>query len=154
MNTLKTILTGTFGVGKTSLFKRIIDGAFEDKYITTIGVKVGKKEIDGKTYILWDIAGEVAQDKIPPTYFLNAYRIFYVIDLSRPNTFSSITSDIEFLKSQYSNSDLCIIGNKIDLLREENLLEERLSTIPVSCDILTSAKNGDGIEFVTGKLIK
>ena len=154
MNNLKTILTGTFGVGKTSLFKRIINDVFEEKYITTIGVKVGKKEIDGQVFMVWDIAGEVAQDKIPPTYFLNAYRIFYVIDLSRPNTFSSILSDINFLQNTYDKADLCIIGNKIDLLTESDLLQTRLSMIPVSCNLLTSAKNGVGIEGLSKMLIK
>ena len=39
----KVILTGSFGVGKTSLFSRFIHNTFSDKYITTIGVKVDKK---------------------------------------------------------------------------------------------------------------
>lgn len=154
MNNTKTILTGTFGVGKTSLFKRLINDDFEDKYITTIGVKVGKKEIEGQTHTIWDIAGEVTQEKIPPTYFLNAHRIFYVIDLSRPNTFGSIDSDLDFLKKHYAQSDLCIIGNKLDLLEHDQLLQTRLGMIPTECQILTSAKNGDGIEALAKMLIK
>ena len=154
MENSKTILTGTFGVGKTSLFKRLIDDIFEEKYITTIGVKVGKKEIDGQSYMLWDIAGEITQEKIPPTYFLGAYRIFYVIDLSRPNTFGSIAADIDFLSNKYQAADICIIGNKIDLLEENGLLEKRLSELPLDCHVLTSAKKGDGIEYLVGKLIK
>ena len=56
----KVILTGSFGVGKTSLFSRFINNTFSDRYITTIGVKVDKKslEIDGQevSILLWDIA--------------------------------------------------------------------------------------------------
>jgi GTPase SAR1 family protein len=41
----KIILTGSFGVGKTSLFNRFIYQEFNDKYLTTIGVKVNKKQV-------------------------------------------------------------------------------------------------------------
>jgi GTPase SAR1 family protein len=42
----KVILTGSFGVGKTSLFTQFIYNKFDDKYLTTIGVKVNKKSLD------------------------------------------------------------------------------------------------------------
>lgn len=74
MTSKKIILTGNFSVGKTSLFNRFINEQFDDKYITTIGVKVNKKtiEIDGEeiALVLWDVAGEVSQDKVPTSYFL------------------------------------------------------------------------------------
>ena len=75
-------MTGSFGVGKTSLFRRFINNTFSEKYITTIGVKVDKKTvvIDGEeiSILLWDIAGEVKQDKVPKSYFLGASAIIYV----------------------------------------------------------------------------
>jgi small GTP-binding protein len=70
----KVILTGSFGVGKTSLFNQFIFNQFSDKYLTTIGVKVNKKVIniggEDLSLLLWDIAGEVSQDKVPTSYFL------------------------------------------------------------------------------------
>jgi len=36
--TKKIILTGSFGVGKTSLFSRFVYSEFDEKYLTTIGV--------------------------------------------------------------------------------------------------------------------
>ena len=94
----KVILTGSFGVGKTSLFSRFIHDSFSDRYITTIGVKVDKKsvEVDGEkvSILLWDIAGEVTQDKVPRSYFLGASAIIYVFDLTRPSTYKNIDIDI------------------------------------------------------------
>ena len=76
----KVILTGSFGVGKTSLFRRFISGTFSEKYITTIGVKVDKKvvEVHGQevSILLWDIAGEVSQDKVPKSFFSQRSQIF------------------------------------------------------------------------------
>ena len=39
----KIALLGAAGVGKTSLVRRFVDSLFDDKYLTTIGVKVDKK---------------------------------------------------------------------------------------------------------------
>ena len=65
----KVILTGSFGVGKTSLFNRFIYQEFNDKYLTSIGVKVNKKQIKVEdkevSLLVWDIAGEISQDKVP-----------------------------------------------------------------------------------------
>ena len=78
----KVILTGSFGVGKTSLFNQFIHQKFSDKYLTTIGVKVNKKTVtvnnEAVSLLIWDIAGEVSPDKVPNTYFLGASGILYV----------------------------------------------------------------------------
>ena len=39
----KICLLGTFAVGKTSLTERFVHGRFEEKYLTTIGVKISQK---------------------------------------------------------------------------------------------------------------
>ncbi len=145
----KVILTGSFGVGKTSLFSRFIYKSFSDRYITTIGVKVDKKamEVDGQevSIILWDIAGEVTQDKVPRSYFLGASAIIYVFDLSRPSTYKNIQVDIEYLKKVLPNAIIKIVGNKIDLL-EAAKIQEIQAELFYPTDILTSAKTGDNVE--------
>jgi small GTP-binding protein len=149
MVTKKVILTGVFGVGKTSLFNRFVFQKFDEKYLTTIGVKVDKKVIHVNntdfTYLLWDIAGEVTQDKIPHAYFLGTSGILYVVDLSRPNTFKQMETDIQYLKTHVASSLIKIVGNKKDLLTPEKL-DEVLQIIPLKPDILTSAKTGENVE--------
>ena len=145
----KVILTGSFGVGKTSLFNQFIYQQFSDKYLTTIGVKVNKKEltIDGEdlSVLLWDIAGEVAQDKVPNSYFLGASGIIYVVDLSRPITFNNMKTDIALLKKLLNDATIMIVGNKKDLLSAEELAEVA-QNLEVKLDFTTSAKTGDNID--------
>lgn len=145
----KVILTGSFGVGKTSLFNQFIHQQFSDKYLTTIGVKVNKKEleIEGEklSLLLWDIAGEVAQDKVPTSYFLGAGGIIYVVDLSRPMTFDNMKSDIDFLKKLLPNTTIIIVGNKKDLVSDEKL-EYMAQNLDVKWDFTTSAKTGENID--------
>ena len=41
----KVCLLGDFAVGKTSLVRRFVYALFDDKYISTIGVKVSRKTV-------------------------------------------------------------------------------------------------------------
>ena len=145
----KVILTGSFGVGKTSLFNKFIFNRFSDKYLTTIGVKVNKKviNIDGRelSILLWDIAGEVAQDKVPTSYFLGASGIIYVFDMTRPSTYKNIQADIDYLNNIIDNGVVKIVGNKKDLVDEGGIAEID-KEISMPYDILTSAKTGENVE--------
>ena len=149
MTSKKVILAGSFGVGKTSLFNQFIHNKFDDKYLTTIGVKVNKKvvNIDGRelSILLWDIAGEVSQDKVPVTYFLGASGVIYVFDLSRPTTYKNIAEDIEYLKDVLDGGAIRVVGNKKDLVTDEQL-EEIRGGLELPFDIATSAKTGENVE--------
>lgn len=145
----KVILTGSFGVGKTSLFNQFIYSKFDEKYLTTIGVKVNKKTInvDGEelSILLWDIAGEVAQDKVPTSYFLGASGIIYVFDLTRPSTYKNLKADVEYLQKITQGGIIKVIGNKKDLVSEEKLQEIK-NEIELPWDLVTSAKTGENVE--------
>ncbi len=151
----KVILTGSFGVGKTSLFNRFVYDQFDEKYLTTIGVKVNKKqiEVNGEemSILLWDIAGEVSQDKVPVSYFLGATGIFYVFDLTRPSTHKNIVTDLSYLKSIVPDAVIKIVANKKDLLSEEQLANIK-AQLPIQWDATTSAKTGENVEELLANL--
>jgi small GTP-binding protein len=153
----KIILTGSFGVGKTSLFNRFIYQEFNDKYLTTIGVKVNKKQVkvDDKeiSLLVWDIAGEISQDKVPSSYFLGASGIVYVMDLSRPMTLKNLESDYMFLKELLPLGVIKIVGNKRDLVTDAQITELSKDLFR-SIDYLTSAKTGENVEQLFFDLAK
>jgi small GTP-binding protein len=153
----KVILTGSFGVGKTSLFNRFIYQEFNDKYLTTIGVKVNKKQVkvDDKevSLLVWDIAGEISQDKVPSSYFLGASGIVYVMDLSRPMTFKNLEADYLFLKELMPLGVIKIVGNKRDLVTDAQI-EEIQKNLPRTIDCITSAKTGENVDKLFFDLAK
>lgn len=143
----KILITGSFAVGKTSLFHRFIHNTFSERYMTTIGVKVDKKEMEVEdetiSLILWDIAGEVAQEKVPKTYFLGASAVIYVFDLSRPQTAENMDNDLAYIKRILPGCLIKVVGNKKDLVTEDDLLVFRRQYQP---DLFTSAKTGEKVE--------
>jgi small GTP-binding protein len=151
----KIILTGSFGVGKTSLFNRFVYQKFDEKYLTTIGVKIDKKSLTVNdkdiTLLIWDIAGEVTQDKVPVSYFLGAAGIVYIIDLSRPHTFLNLSVDIEFLQKLLPDAAVMVVANKRDLLSEEEL-QELYNNQTLKWNFSTSAKTGENVEAMFQEL--
>ena len=145
----KIVLTGCFGVGKTSLFNKFLYEKFSEKYLTTIGVKVDKKvvEIDGRkiSLLIWNIAGEVSQDKVPQSYYLGSSAIVYVFDLTRPSTWLNIKSDIDYLQKLLQGVMVKVVGNKVDLVHEDQIVGIQ-AELAVPWDILTSAKTGENVE--------
>ncbi len=145
----KVILTGSFGVGKTSLFRRFITNTFSEKYITTIGVKVDKKTVEVKgqevSILLWDIAGEIKQDKVPKSYFLGASAIIYVFDLTRPSTYKNISTDMKILNDILPDSILKIVANKADMVNA-SAIDTISSELEESIDVITSAKTGENVD--------
>lgn len=143
----KIVITGHFGVGKTSLFNRFISNTFNEKYLTTIGVRVDKKmvEIDGQemSLVIWDLAGEVSQEKVPRSYFLGASAIIYVFDLSRPATFSRLEDDLQYIQTVLPNVLTRKVGNKKDLVSDETLNAIHAKTQP---HYFTSARTGENVE--------
>ena len=86
----KICMVGMFGVGKTSLVARFVKSIFSDKYLTTLGVKIDKKDVtvDGQdvTLMLWDLAGKDAVTDIKLTNLAGSSGYILVADGTRRST--------------------------------------------------------------------
>src|SRR2546421_5128066 len=89
----KVCLVGEAAVGKTSLIRRFVQDEFDDRYITTLGAKVSKREMQfgtpDRTQIhmdmtVWDIMGEKGfRDLLKEAFFYGAKGVVAVSDLRR-----------------------------------------------------------------------
>ena len=152
--TKKIVLLGHFGVGKTSLVRRFIDKEFNPEYMVTIGLQVKKKEliIDNTTVslIIWDIEGNTSVTKTRNSYLLGSSGFIYVADLSRPETFENINSEVAILQKQFPDIPVFTVGNKTDLTNKDTL-QQFLDKKNITFDSTTSAKTGANVEslFIT-----
>ena len=149
MKSKKIVLTGCFGVGKTSLFNRFLYNRFSEQSQATIGVKVDKKvlELGGRqiSMLVWDIAGDMAQEKVPQSYFLGSSAIIYVFDITRPETWANLGQDVQFLEGLVQGTLIRTVGNKLDLAtptEQDSLLRQAPGTL------LASAKTGENVALL------
>jgi small GTP-binding protein len=142
----KILLIGDFNVGKTSLIRRYVDNTFDDKYLTTIGVKISKKRliVNDEEYelLIWDIEGATPQKPIPKTYYSGASGAVFVGDISRADTIEHIQNHVQTFIDINRKSSFVVAYNKADLLSSEQIeglvLEKNT--------FLTSAKEDKNVE--------
>lgn len=136
-------------MGKTSLVRRYVYQKFSDDYLTTIGVKIDKKvvTVDGTevSMLIWDIAGETSQDKVPASYKLGAHGILYVFDLTRSTSYENIDEEIRQLQLTLPGIPIFILGNKADLM-DASEYEALISGIGMPNISYSSAKTGKNVE--------
>lgn len=154
----KIVLIGHFGVGKTSLIRRFVQNTFSEDYKVTIGVHISKKTIEipegeSISLIIWDLEGQDDIKKTRPSYLLGTNGFIYVFDLSRPITFENLANELDFLKENYSNIPLKVVGNKMDLVNKEYLTQYS-SIFEPFVDFYVSAKTGSRVETLFSKLAK
>lgn len=145
----KIILLGSFSVGKTSLKNRFIHNSFNHNYHTTIGVNIQTKLVEHRDYkyslVIWDIAGGKVKYNVPYSYLLKSAGALYVYDVSQPSTFLNLEEEIKVLSPKINYSPIIVVGNKTDLLSEQELVEHK-ALMKHKTHIYTSAKEGDNVE--------
>jgi small GTP-binding protein len=151
----KVVMLGDFAVGKTSLVRRFVYNIFSDKYLTTLGVKVVKKEIKLKLgkenmkviFLIWDIAGRDGISDINENYLRGAKGAIIVGDITRIETIYSIKDYINLspeIKSKYvvgiNKTDLVDINEK--KIEIDEILKNEVYNGHNPATFYTSAKDG------------
>jgi small GTP-binding protein len=156
----KICLLGAFAVGKTSLTERFVHGRFEEKYLTTVGVRISRKIVPPvqapesdrlvqHEFLIWDIAGLEKFDHVADNYFRGAAGALAVADLTRPATIEDLKRFGTRFRSINPEATLILIGNKLDLFDDDRGTLARLKTLArqyTSDVLLTSAKSGDHVD--------
>ncbi len=162
----KICLVGDSSVGKTSLVRRYVHDEFDDRYLSTIGAKISKKEVpvnikSGEYLVrmtVWDIMGEKRlTDLLKDSYFDGASGLLAVCDLTRENTLSSLEDWIVTSSSIVGEVPMTFVGNKLDLKDELDIELRAISKYAGACRspyFLTSAKTGENVNAVFLELAK
>ncbi len=151
----KICLLGDFAVGKTSLVRRFVTGRFDDRYLSTIGVKIARKSLEqeGTEYqlLLWDLAGGDRFFQYQNSYLSGTAGAIIVMDLTRQSTLGHLADYIEQVNSASPEAGIVCVGNKLDLVEEREVNDEEIQKVSelmsVPC-LLASAKTGDQVEAI------
>lgn len=154
---------GDFAVGKSSLVRRFVSNVFDDRYVSTLGVRVvhqvvsvsGDGEGGALTMMLWDLAGCEELDRGQESYLHGVAGAVLVCDLTRPETLHRLLAYQADLERISPGAERVLAANKHDLLEPPQpggppmlTPAEAASTaarlgIPYT---VTSAKTGEGVE--------
>ena len=157
---LKVVLIGESGVGKTSIINQFAKGVFNQDIMSTNGATftTNKKEFkqpDGSikniSFEMWDTAGQEKYRSLAKMFFKEASVALIVYDITSLKSFNEITNYWMNLVKEHApkNIIMYIIGNKSDLIEREAVKEEIAREYAKSENVnffLTSAKDRSGID--------
>jgi small GTP-binding protein len=157
----KVILIGDYAVGKTSLIQRFVFDVFRDTYLTTIGVKVTKKDVTVAlakenaevSLLLWDIAGDDGFSKISPDYMRGAAGGIIVSDVTRPETVRNMQHHVASMRTVCPDAEFVFALNKSDAadsgsIRIDDMVSQFADSMPSVHDkcFVTSAKENSNVD--------
>jgi hypothetical protein len=148
----KICMLGAFAVGKTSLVARFVKSIFSEKYHTTVGVKIDKKQIkvgeQDVTLMLWDLAGEDEFQKVQMSYLRGSSGYILVVDGTRRATLDRAFILQKSAEETTGKAPFVIVLNKSDLVDEWELDEKTIAEMSEKgwSVIKGSAKTGLGVE--------
>jgi small GTP-binding protein len=156
----KICLLGSFAVGKTSLVERFVYDRFEEKYLTTLGVKISQKlmppvqdtdssQMRQHSFLIWDIASQEKFDSVAANYYRGASGALAVADLTRLETIGELEKICKTFLSISPRATLVILGNKKDIFQEDEATLSELQKLAAGYStevLLTSAKTGEQVE--------
>jgi small GTP-binding protein len=172
----KVCLLGDIAVGKTSLIRRFVLDQYDDKYISTVGMKVTKKKMEFQfdeyddnvevTLLIWDIMGQ-ARESLKSTlsqyeryipqkdFYRNAKAAIIVCDITRKETFEHIEDWITSLFEVVGEVPIIIAANKYDRVEETEfdlMTVADLAQQYKTKSYLTSAKTNENVDKMFKKI--
>ena len=148
----KVCLLGASAVGKTSLVSRYVRSIFNDRYLTTVGVKIDQKPVstpNGEVkLVIWDLNGEDQFQPVQTSYLRGMSGYFLVADGTRSASLETALELHRRVIENFGSLPHLLILNKLDLIDQWDLEPEaEAGLIAVGTPILrTSARTGDGVE--------
>ena len=119
LTSLKLLIIGESGVGKSSLLLRFADDAFDPEQAATIGVDFKVKTVNLNAekikLAIWDTAGQERFRTLTPSYYRGGQGAILVYDVTNRESFTKIENWLNELETYSTNHDVVkmLVGNKV-----------------------------------------
>eukprot|EP00277_Geminigera_cryophila_P013091 CAMPEP_0179451696 /NCGR_PEP_ID=MMETSP0799-20121207/35773_1 /TAXON_ID=46947 /ORGANISM="Geminigera cryophila, Strain CCMP2564" /LENGTH=281 /DNA_ID=CAMNT_0021247259 /DNA_START=1 /DNA_END=846 /DNA_ORIENTATION=- len=120
--TIKVIVVGNGGVGKSSMIRRFCTGEYTDTYKKTIGVDFLEKEkyIDSCaqsiTFMVWDTAGQEEFDAVTKSYYRGAHGCVIAFSTVDRDSFDAVEKWKGKVEAEVGEIAMVMVQNKVDLI--------------------------------------
>jgi small GTP-binding protein len=151
---LKIVVVGDSGVGKTCLLVKYIRDVFDADTQTTLGVEFMTKIVETERHRiqlqLWDTAGQELFRSVTRGYYRGAAGALICFDLTNRDSFDHVARWLHDVK-EVARSDVVtvLVGNKSDLADKRDVTQEEADSFAKANKMLyyeTSAKTGAQLE--------
>ncbi|KAJ8719203.1 hypothetical protein PYW07_016759 [Mythimna separata] len=160
--TLKILVIGESGVGKSSIILAFTTGDYNASFPATIGVdyKCKVMDVNGVKVKLgiWDTAGQERYRTLTSSFYRDAHGAILVYDVSEPKSLAKLNEWVEELQvySTKKNIVCLVVGNKIDkqnraVTREQG---QAFAQKHRMLFIESSAKTQEGISLAFEELVQ
>lgn len=116
---LKVLVLGEAGVGKSSLMLRFTEEKFTPDILPTVGIDFRVKVVEHRGYsvklAIWDTAGQERFRNITAAYYRGAQAVVLVYDITNRRTFEKIGGWLQEEERHNGNKTVkLLVGNKSD----------------------------------------
>ena len=137
--TLDFILLGDSRTEKTSFISRFSKNHFNETFLSTIGIdkEIKYVKIGNDIYkiTLWDTAGQDRFKPLPKKYYANADGVLLLFNVTNIETFNNVQPIIKDIKQNSNDSNIYLLGDKIDDLQNRVISKEEAEELAKSLDI-------------------
>lgn len=118
--TLKTIILGDSGVGKSTLLYKYYNNKYSDDITSTIGINYISKNVDifddkNVKIQIWDTAGQERFRSIISTYYRNVAGCILAYDITNLESFHNCSYWLNEIASKNKYVKVYLVGTKLDL---------------------------------------
>ena len=115
----KLVVVGNTAVGKSALLVQYAESAFQESYVSTIGIdfKVRTIDVEGQRVKLqiWDTAGQERFQTIGAAYYRNTHGVIVVYDVTERDSFKAVENWIRKIRQNCEETvKIVLVGNKDD----------------------------------------
>ncbi len=148
----KVCMVGVSGAGKTSLVRQFVHSKFSEKYHSTVGVKIDRKQVDidgtEVNLLLWDLEGRDERQTLQASYLRGSAGLIYVVDGTRRETYEQVFELRDVATEAAGAVPSVVAVNKADLADQWRVGEDQLQALDEQGwhRFTTSAKTGEGVE--------
>ena len=157
LKTVKVVLLGEAGVGKTCIISQFISGVFDPDTISSLSAQFISKTIEFKDinkiikFDIWDTAGQEKFRALAKIFYKDAKVICLVYDITSHKSFEAL-KDFWYEQQTKLNVDgdpiYAVVANKNDLYESQQVDEAEAKEFAKSINGIfqsTSAKSNSGI---------
>ena len=156
METVKVVLIGESGVGKTSITTQFTEKTFSEEFVTSASATFVSKTMEYEEFKkalkfeIWDTAGQERFRSLAKIFYKDAKVVILVYDITDEKSFNEITSYwYEQIKTNTQEGIIiAVVANKSDLYQKQQVPDNKGHEFASRIGALfqsTSAKSDTGI---------